>query len=90
MSMGVHTCSETLPAWVEIVWSRSTRRQNRGLSDAVIDHIEEVDGRFVGPLRPSRRGWSDAGIDPIGGPALITRPHIGSCRCKLMSDQRSQ
>ena len=42
------------------------------------------------PLRPSPRGLSDAVIDPIGGPALFTRPHIGSCRCKLLCDKRSQ
>ncbi len=41
----------------------------------MIDQIEEVDGRSVGPLRPSRRGLSDAVIDPIGGPALVLRPH---------------
>ena len=27
------------------------------------------------PLRPSRRGLSDAVIDPIEGPALELRPH---------------
>ena len=41
----------------------------------MIDQIEEVDGRSVGPLRPSRRGLSDAVIDPIGGSALVLRPH---------------
>ena len=36
--------------------------------DAVTDQIEKVDGWSAGPLRPSRRGRSDAGI---GVPALV-------------------
>ena len=84
-----HLCFAKLCAWVEIVWARSSRRQNRGLSDAVIDQIEEVDGRYVGATSAFASG-SDAVIDPIGGPALVSALTTGSCRCKLLSDQRSQ
>ena len=31
------------------------------------------------PLRPSRRGLSDAVIDPIGGPALIVPKQLTQC-----------
>ena len=40
MSIAVRTCFERVRAWVAIVWSRLTRHQYRGLSDAVIDQIE--------------------------------------------------
>ena len=56
MSMAVQTCFERLPACVEIVWSWSTRRQYRSLSDAVVDQIDKVDGRSVDATSASVSG----------------------------------
>ena len=71
-------------AWVEIVWSRSTRRQYRGLSDAVIR--SDRGGRWsvrrghiglrvgVGPTQSSTRS------DPRWYFVLA----IEACRCRLL------
>ena len=39
------------------------------------------------PLRPSRRGLSDAVIDPIEGPALVLRPR--HCGVPMQATERS-